>query len=72
MNKKVENLSEQRNKKKPRSIEESAKAAVRRFCDPELVDSVDEPEGLASGKTTESGSFVHEDDKEEEENKDEN
>ena len=63
LTKKISNLNEQRRKKKPRSLKEAAKAAVRRYCDPELLDSIEEPKGLASGKTTKSGGFVHKDDK---------
>lgn len=48
MTKKVESLSEHRNKKKPRSIEEAAKAAARRFRDNAPKDA-EEPEALASG-----------------------
>lgn len=62
MTKKISNLNEQRRKKKPRSLKDAAKAAVRRYCDPELLNSVEEPKGLASGKTTKSGGFVHDDD----------
>jgi len=40
-----------------------------RFCDPDLLKSTEEPEGLASGKTTETGGFVHDDDNSDE-NKD--
>ena len=61
MTKDIKNLSEQRNKSKPRSLEDAAKAAVRRFCDPDILNSTEEPEGLASGKTTDTGSFVHND-----------
>jgi len=61
MTKDIKNLSEQRNKSKPRSLEDAAKAAVRRFCDPDILNSTEEPEGLASGKTTATGSFVHAD-----------
>ncbi len=43
--------------KKPRTLEESAKAASRRFLDPKY-DSVKEPKGLTSGKTSKSGNFV--------------
>lgn len=72
MTKKISNLNEQRRKKKPRSLKDAAKAAVRRYCDPELLNSVEEPKGLASGKTTKSGGFVHDDDdkKTEEDRKD--
>ena len=48
MSKKVENLTEHRNKKKPRTIEESAKAAARRFRDM-APNEIEEPDGLASG-----------------------
>lgn len=71
MIKKVANLNERRRKKKPRRLNEAAKAAVRRFCDPEFLKSVEEPKGLASGKTTRSGSFVHNDDEKDEDEKDE-
>lgn len=48
MSKKIENLTERRNKKKPCTIEQAAKTAARRFrgLSP---DDVEEPEGLASG-----------------------
>ena len=48
MSEKIVHLSKYRNKKIPRSIEEAAKAAVRRFRDQTPKDLV-EPEGLASG-----------------------
>ncbi len=60
MSKKIKNLNEHRRKKKPRTLEEAAKSAVRRYCDPDLLYSTEEPEGLASGKTNESGGFVSE------------
>ena len=69
VSKKVESLNEQRKKKKPRTLEEAAKAAVRRYCDPNLLNSSDEPEGLASGKTNKSGGFTPDDETEETENK---
>jgi len=59
MNDKIKNLNEQRRKSKPRTLKETAKAAVRRYLNPDLLDSVEEPEGLASGKTSPSGGFVH-------------
>lgn len=61
MTKKVNNLNERRRKRKPRTLEESAKAAYRRYFESGHVDPKEEPEGLASGKTTESGSFVDDD-----------
>lgn len=57
---KVSNINDKRRNKKPRTIDESAKAAARRFLDPELLESIDEPEGLASGKASKSGDFVNE------------
>jgi len=63
MTKKIKNLSEQRNKTKPRSLNDAAKVAVRCFCDPDILNSTEEPEGISSGKTTETGSFVHDDNK---------
>lgn len=68
MSKKVKNLNEHRRKKKPRTLEETAKSAVRRYCDPDLLNSIEEPEGLASGKTNESGGFVNDNDHEEKNN----
>lgn len=68
MSEKVKNLNEHRRKKKPRTLEEAAKSAVRRYCDPDLLNSIEEPEGLASGKTNESGGFVNEEDPEEKDN----
>jgi len=48
MTKKIHDISQHRNKKKPRSLAETSKAVSRRF--PELVPSdIDEPEGLISG-----------------------
>ena len=44
---------------KKRTLDESAQAAARRFLDPELLESIDEPEGLASGKTSKSGDFIN-------------
>ena len=61
LTKKISNLNEQRRKKKPRSLKAAARAAVRRYCDPDLLTSVEEPKGLASGKTA-KGIFVHHDD----------
>jgi len=62
MSEKVKNLNEQRRKSKPRTLKETAKAAIRHYCDPDLLDSVEEPEGLASGKITKSGGFVNDED----------
>lgn len=64
MTKKITNLNEQRRKIKPRSLEEVAKSAARRYLDSELVGSVEEPKGVASGKATKSGEFVHDDENE--------
>ncbi len=60
MTKKISNINDQRRKKNPRTLNESAKISVRRFLNPKY-DSVEEPSGLASGKTTKSGSFVDKD-----------
>ena len=43
---------------KPRTLEESAKVASRRFLDPKY-NSVKEPKGLASGKISKSGNFIN-------------
>ncbi|GAB1256183.1 hypothetical protein NBRC116494_06850 [Aurantivibrio plasticivorans] len=48
MSKKVENLTEHRNKKKPPTVQEAARRAARRFRDMVPKD-LEEPEGLASG-----------------------
>jgi len=62
MSEKVKNINDQRRKSKPRTLKETAKSAIRRYCDPDLLDSVEEPKGVASGKTTNSGGFVHDED----------
>jgi len=67
VSKKVKSLNEQRMKKKPRTLEEAAKAAARRYCDPELLKTIDEPKGLSSGRSNESGGFINEDDTDEKE-----
>lgn len=70
LSKKITNLNEERRKKKPRSLKAAAKAAVRRYCAPELLSSIEEPKGLASGRTPKKGGFVHaEDDKEKDEDR---
>lgn len=43
---------------------------MRRFCVSDVLNSTKEPEGLASGKATKEGGFVHENEKSDE-NKDE-
>ncbi len=48
MSKKIENLTEHRNRKKPLTVEEAARRAARRFRDMAPND-IEEPEALASG-----------------------
>ena len=57
--KKISNISDKRRDKKPRTIDESAKAATRRFLEPEFLESIEEPEGLVSGKASKSGDFTN-------------
>lgn len=56
---KISNISDKRRNKKPRTLDESAKAAARRFLALEFLESINEPEGLASGKTSKSGDFIN-------------
>lgn len=58
----ITDLKSHKRRKGKLTIEESARLAARRFLDPKY-DSVEEPRGLASGKTSETGEFI--DDKEE-------
>lgn len=48
MNKKIENLTEYRNKKKPSTAQEAARRASQRFRDL-APENLEEPQGLASG-----------------------
>ena len=66
MSKKITNLSKYRRQKRPRTLEGAAKAAVRRYYDPKL-EGIEEPQGLASGRTSRSGSFISDKDNPEEE-----
>ena len=59
---KLIDLNKERRKRKPRSPEEVAQAAYRRFCAPEVIAALpDEPSGIASGKTALDGSFIRDD-----------
>lgn len=58
MNKKVANLNELRKKKKPQSLDDVARVAALHYFDPKRSAAVEEPIGLASGKTYTGGSFV--------------
>jgi len=62
MTKKISNIND-RPRKKPRTLEESAKIASRRFLDPKY-NSVKEPKGLASGKVSKSGNFINDEEDE--------
>lgn len=57
MNKKVENLHERRKKKKPMSLDDVARIAALDLFNP-ARNQLEEPVGLASGKTFTGGSFV--------------
>lgn len=62
MNTKIINLSKERRKRKPKSIDEMVDSAIRQYCSPEFLASIgEEPIGLASGKTSADGSFVRDD-----------
>lgn len=62
MKKKIINLSEERQKRKPLSLEEAAKIIFRKNFDPDFVATLgEEPVGLASGKTNAHGGFVRDD-----------
>jgi hypothetical protein len=65
MTKKVSNIND-RPRKKPRTLDESAKIAARRFLDPKY-DSIEEPKKLASGKTNKPGEFVNDEEDESDE-----
>lgn len=57
MIKKISDIKEHKRKKGKLTLEESARLAKKRFLDPKY-DSIEEPEGLASGKTSKSGTFI--------------
>lgn len=62
MKKNIIHLGDERRKRKPRSLEDAAKIAYRKFCDPEFLATLpEEPIGLASGKTAPDGGFVRND-----------
>ncbi|MCW8127378.1 hypothetical protein [Microbulbifer halophilus] len=65
MTKKISDIKEHKRRKGKLTPEESARLAKKRFLDPKY-DSIEEPKGLASGKTSKSGRFI--DDKGEEDN----
>jgi hypothetical protein len=56
---KISNISDKRKNKKNRTLDESAKAAARRFLNPDFLESIDEPEGLASGKASKLDDFIN-------------
>ncbi|WP_338847384.1 hypothetical protein V8J88_01535 [Massilia sp. W12] len=59
---KILDFGAERKKRKPRSTEEAAQAAYRRFCLPEFIASLpDEPPAIASGKAAADGGFIRED-----------
>ncbi len=58
MSKKIINLNAQRRSKRPRSLDEVAEIAVRRYFDPALLAATEEPMNFASGKPMPNGSFV--------------
>lgn len=56
--KKVISIAEHKAKNKPvPTVEDAVESAYQRFFTPELL-SLEEPEGLASGKTNSKGGFV--------------
>ena len=55
---KIINLNEQRRIKHPRSLDEVAEIAVRRYFDPSLLEAVEEPLDFASPKSNDNDSFV--------------
>ena len=56
--KKIVSIAEHKAKIKPApTVEEAVESAYQRFFTPELL-SLEEPEGLASGKTNSKGGFV--------------
>ena len=59
---KVINLSKERRKRKPKSIDEMVDSAIRQYYNPEFLASIgEEPIGLASGKTNADGGFIRDD-----------
>lgn len=66
MRKKISNINDKRKEKKPKTLEESAKSAARRFLS-DKYDSIPEPKGLASGKAGKSGEMVNDSKDEEDE-----
>jgi hypothetical protein len=59
MDTKVINLSKERRKRKPKSIDEIVESAIRQYCNPEFLAAIgEEPIGLASGKTNAQGGFI--------------
>jgi hypothetical protein len=59
---KIISLSEQRRKRKPLSLDDAAKNAYQKFCNPEFLATIgEEPIGLASGQTNAEGGFIRDD-----------
>lgn len=58
MSKKISHLNERRRIKRPRSLDEVAEMAVRRYFDPALLAATEEPLNFASGKPLPNGRFV--------------
>jgi hypothetical protein len=58
MTKKVSDLKDHKSKKGKLTLEDSARLAAKKFLEPKY-DSIEEPKGLASGKTSKTGGFVN-------------
>ncbi len=62
MNKNVISLSKERKKRKPRSLEDMVDSAFRHYNSPDFLKNVgEEPELLASGRTSAQGGFIRDD-----------
>lgn len=66
MTKKISDIKEHKRKKGKLTLEESARLAKKRFFDPKY-DRIEEPKGLASGKTSKPGRFVDDEEGEDDE-----
>ncbi len=58
MSEKIIDLTEYRNREHPQTLEEFARDAICYIFDPARLEGLEEPIGLASGKTNSTGGFV--------------
>ena len=69
MSKKVVPINSRPRKRKqparPEELDQIARELAERYWNPDFLKTLDEPQGLASGKLSKSGTFVDEDDEDE-------